>query len=375
MTDVTLRRSRSVPASDATVAEAGEPRFAIEGREIGTAHAPYVIAEIGVNHDGDVARGRALVRAAHEAGAHAVKFQFFEADRLMSEDSRLARYQADAGERDPRDMLRAYETPVDAMSVMVRDARSLGMHPIVTVFSESLVAAAESFGVAAYKVASPDIIHRPLIEALLRTGRPVILSTGASDAAEIRRAAGWVGAGDAAARVAFLHCVSSYPTADADASLRGIMDLASWTCAVVGYSDHTTSIDTGGLAVVAGATLLEKHLTYDRTARGPDHAASLDPAQFAEYARLAARAHAMLGAGKAVLPAEADVRAVSRQSIVAARTLAAGTVLKADDLVVKRPGTGIPPFRMQALVGRTLRRTVQGNRVLHEEDLAEGGQT
>lgn len=367
MNSRSLSATGSASGASAT-ARRSSPHFAIEGHEIGPRHEPYVIAEIGVNHDGNIVRGQDLVRAAHDAGANAVKLQFFEADQLMSDDSVLARYQREAGATDPREMLREFELPIELMSMMVKDARDYGMHPIVTVFSESLVEIAESLDVAAYKVASPDIIHRPLIEALVRAGRPIIFSTGASDREEIVRAKQW--AGDAT--VAFLHCVSAYPTADEDASLRGIGDLAEWTGSVVGYSDHTTSTDTGGLAVVAGASLLEKHLTYDRNATGPDHSASLDGPAFAEYMRLAQRAHRMLGSGKVVLPAEADVRAVSRQSLVAARPLAAGSVLTAEDLVVKRPGSGIAPFRMGAVVGRTLRRAVEANRVLRDEDLVEG---
>jgi N,N'-diacetyllegionaminate synthase len=343
-------------------------RLSIRGREIGNGLAPYVISEIGVNHDGNVVRGQDLVRAAHRAGADAVKFQLFEADLLMSEDSRLARYQAEAGATDPREMLREYELPIEIMSLLVTEARDLGMAPIVTVFSEALLAGAESMDVAAYKVASPDIIHRPLIEALSRTERPLILSTGAAEREEIERACGWLAGRDAA----FLHCVSSYPTSDADASLSGIRSLAEWTGSVVGYSDHTTGVDTGALAVVAGAAILEKHLTYDRTAVGPDHAASLDPSQFAEYVRLARRAFDMLGCGKRVLPSEADVRSVSRQSLVATRDLPEGCVLSASDLTVKRPGTGIAPYRLASTIGRRVRHPVAADRVLREDDLEEG---
>lgn len=341
-------------------------RFCIENRVIGPGLDPYVIAEIGVNHDGNIVRGQDLVQAAHAAGADAVKLQFFEADRLMSDDSRLARYQAEAGATDPREMLREFELPIELMSMLVRDARDLGLQPIVTVFSDSLVKEAESLDVAAYKVASPDIINRPLIDALLRTGRPIIFSTGAADADEIRRARGWVGAASAA----YLHCVSAYPTGEDDASLAGVAELARWTRAVVGYSDHTTAVDSGALAVAAGASILEKHLTYDRHAPGPDHSASMDPKQFVEYVRLVRRAHRMLGEGKRVLPAEADVRAVSRQSLVASRALKAGERIGAEDLVVKRPGTGIAPFRLESIIGRTLKRNVAADRVLRDEDVA-----
>ncbi|MBL9148493.1 MAG: N-acetylneuraminate synthase family protein [Phycisphaerae bacterium] len=344
--------------------------FAIEARTIGDGAPTYVIAEIGVNHDGDVARGRELVRLASEVGADAVKFQLFDAVSLMSADAAFAAYQRDLGAKDPRAMLAALELAPAAMAELCALARSCGVHPIVTVFNVELVDAAERMGVAAYKSASPDVIHRPLLEAMSGTGRPLIVSTGAADLDEIRRAGAWL-RGRAAA---WLQCVSSYPTPDARAALGGMRDIRRAVGAsghgVVGYSDHTTSIDTGALAVAAGAEILEKHLTYDRAARGPDHAASLDPGQFAEYVRLVRRAEAMLGQGKVVLEIEADVRRVSRQSLVATRAIRRGESLSARDLCAKRPGTGIPPWRLRETVGRVAARDIAPDHVLREEDLA-----
>lgn len=340
--------------------------FAIEGRSIGGDCPPYVIAEIGVNHDGDKARGVELVRAAHAAGADAVKFQLFDAELLMSADARFAAYQKALGAADPRAMLKSLELPTGAMAELCAEARRIGLHPIVTVFSTQLVAAAESMHLAAYKSASPDVIHRPLLEAMSATGRPLIVSTGASDLSEIGRAAEWL----RGRSVAWLQCVSSYPTPDASASLRGIASIAAVTRGVVGYSDHTNAIDTGGLAVAAGAAILEKHLTYDRRANGPDHAASLDATQFAEYVRLARRARSMLGDAKHVLEIERDVRTVSRQSLVATRALHPGERVGAADVTVKRPGTGIAPWRRDETIGRTLVRGVRVDQVLCDEDFA-----
>jgi N-acetylneuraminate synthase/N,N'-diacetyllegionaminate synthase len=341
--------------------------FAIGGRSIGPGCPPYIVAEIGVNHDGNMVRGQDLVRAAKQAGADAVKFQVFEADRLLSLDAVLARYQEAAGATDPRDMLRELELPIELLDMLCREARDAGLHAITTVFSTELVSGAETLGVDAYKTASPDIVHRPLLERLADTGRPLIVSTGGATLAEVERARGWLGR----RTIGLLQCVSSYPTPDDEAALGGIAELArAVPGVVVGYSDHTTSVDSGALAVAAGACILEKHITYDRTAVGPDHAASLDPAQFVEYVRLAHRAHRMLGRGKSVRPIEGDVRSVSRQSLVLARSMRAGERLAAADLVVKRPGTGIAPFRIGEIVGRALVRDVDVDRVLRDEDLA-----
>jgi N,N'-diacetyllegionaminate synthase len=344
--------------------------FSIESRAIGDGAPAYVIAEIGVNHDGDVSRGRELVEHARRVGADAVKFQLFDANALMSADAAFAAYQEGLGAKDPRAMLAALELAPRAMGELCAYARARGVHPIVTVFNVDLVAEAERMGVAAYKSASPDVIHRPLLDAMSATGRPLIVSTGAADLDEIRRAGAWL-RGRAAA---WLQCVSSYPTPEERAALGGMHDVRRAVAAaghhVVGYSDHTTSVDTGALAVAAGAAILEKHLTFDRAARGPDHSASLDPDQFAEYVRLVRRAESMLGQGKVVLEIEADVRRVSRQSLVATRRIARGETIADRDLCAKRPGTGIPPWRLRETVGRVAAREIAPDHVLREEDLA-----
>ncbi|MBX3405284.1 MAG: N-acetylneuraminate synthase family protein [Phycisphaeraceae bacterium] len=344
----------------------------IRDRHIGPGHAPYLIAELGVNHDGSVVRAIDLARAAHAAGADAIKLQFFRTDLLMSRAAKLAAYQKVAGETDPVAMLRRLELSANGLARVLAAARSLGVHAIVTIFSVELVAEAEAAAAAhggwdAYKTASPDIIHRPLLEALAATKRPLIVSTGASTMAEVTRAVEWLGDAQRETRLAFLQCVSSYPTPDHLAALDGIGALAAALPKVpIGYSDHTASEAMGALAVAAGACILEKHFTYDRSARGPDHAASLDAAGFACYVAHAREACARHGrvdsaaprspaaACKAVQPIERDVRTVSRQSIVSRGALPAGHVLTRHDLTFKRPGTGIPPYALDFVLGARL---------------------
>ncbi len=351
----------------------------INARDIDSSQDVYVIAELGVNHDGAVERALEMVDAAADAGADAVKTQWFEAERLMSKASRLAGYQQAAGERDPAQMLRRLQLSRDEMARVVERAKARSVHAIVTVFSHDLVADASTLGWDAYKTASPDIVHRPLIDALLDTGKPLILSTGASTLDEVTRAVGWARA--ARSRLALLQCVSAYPTPPAHASLAGIRALADATGLTVGYSDHTREEDTGALAVAIGARLLEKHFTYDRNAQGPDHSASLDPAGFARYVRAARAARVdppvldpddpRLGpCAKRVLDCEQDVRAVSRQSIVTRTPLAQGHTLTLSDLTVKRPGLALPPYRLHDVLGRRLAHDVDADTPLREEDLA-----
>lgn len=358
----------------------------IAGREVGRGSSPFVIAEIGVNHDGSVERAVELVRAAAAAGADAAKFQLFRADDLMSRASKLAAYQASAGERDPIEMLRRLELSTDQLRPAVEECRRAGIAAIVTVFSVGLVREAEALGVDAYKSASPDIVHKPLLEAMASTGRPLIVSTGASTIDEVTHALGWLRRSSGS--LALLQCVSSYPTPEGMEELAGVRALSRVFEGPVGYSDHTPGIETGARAVLAGATILEKHLTHDRGAAGPDHSASLDPAGFAAYVRLArevvtsgrlAREEKLrairgeprvpLSSMKRVLPIEADVRTLSRQSLTTVRDLPAGHVIRREDLTIKRPGTGLEPWRLESVIGRRLAGDVAGDMPLCEKDL------
>jgi len=337
-------------------------------REIGPGHAPYVIAEIGVNHDGEVGRALMLTDAAADAGADAVKLQLFETDRLMSRAAKLAAYQKNAGETDPLAMLRRLELSIDDMARVVDRAHARGIHAIVTVFSVELVEVAERLEWDAYKSASPDIINRPLLEAMADTGKALIVSTGASELDEVTRAAGWLeGIRD---RLAFLQCVSSYPAPER--ALGGIAAIHRATGLPTGYSDHTPDIDTGAVAAALGACVLEKHLTYDRLAQGPDHAASLEPKGMAAYVRAAraVRCPKPEGAGaKGVLVCERDVREVSRQSLVSTRVLREGDVLTREMLTIKRPGAGMPPYMLSEMIGRRVVRVVEMDVPIVREDV------
>lgn len=328
---------------------------------------PYVIAEVGVNHDGSLDRALELVDAAADAGASAVKFQYFHTDLLMSRASRLAAYQARAGEEDPFSMLRRLELNAEQLAHACFRAHQRGIHAILSVFSVSLVGEANLTNWDAYKSASPDIVNRPLLEALQATEKPLIVSTGAASPDEIERAAGWLRRHEAV----FLHCVSAYPTPDAHAALGAIRDVARLTGRPAGYSDHTTGVDTGALAVAAGARVLEKHLTYSCAAKGPDHAASLEPSQMARYIELARRARLLVGdEHKRVLDVERDVREASRQSIVATRNIPRGRQIQPGDLTIKRPGGGIPPFMLHEVIGRVAARDIEHDMPLRHGDLS-----
>jgi len=338
----------------------------VGSRPIDAEGPTYVIAEIGVNHDGCLDRALELVGAAADAGADAVKFQWFEAERLVGDPDAIADYQRRANVANQHEMLRRLELDREAMARLVEETHRRGLHAMVTVFSEALIPIAAEIPWDAWKTASPDLVHRPLLDRLAADGRPMFVSTGASDLAEVMRAHDWLG--DASA--VFLHCVSAYPTPESAAGLGAIGSIAGVTGRPAGYSDHTGELTTGGLAVAAGAVVLEKHLTWNRDAEGPDHAASLDPAGFAGYVDFVRRARSAIGDGmKRPDPIESDVRRVARQSLRAARSLPSGTRLSATDIAVKRPGDGIEPWRFEEIVGRELRVALEPDAPINEGDL------
>ena len=343
-----------------------DDQYLVDGREPCGIADPFVIAEIGVNHDGDPARAESLVDAAAEAGADAVKFQWFEPRRLLSRSAGLAAYQAAAGEHDPITMLDRLRLDADGLERARLRVVHHGLRSVVTVFSPELVEEADRLAWDLYKTASPDVVNRPLLEAVSSTGRPLIISTGGATVSEVGLALEWI----PERRPTLLHCVSSYPTPLESSALGGIRALARAFGMTVGYSDHTVSVHAGGLAVAAGARVLEKHLTWNRDAEGPDHAASLEPEAFGEYVRFARQSARMLGASdKIPSPLEQDVMATSRQSVAVLRDVPADQVLVFEDLTTMRPGTGVPAAALATFVGCRTRCALEAGTLLDPASL------
>lgn len=337
----------------------------INRRKIGPSRPTFVIAEIGVNHDGSLIRALELVRIASQCGADAVKLQIFSARSLMHGSSSFASYQKDrCADADPSAMLRKYELREEALRELVGAIRNLGMAPLATPFSPADVDTIESLDLPAVKIASPDIVNRVLLQRAAETHRPMLVSAGAATMNEVSDAVEWLREWNA--RFALLHCISSYPTPTDQANLCWIGEMGSWFDVPIGYSDHTTEVHSGAIAVAFGACIIEKHLTYDRTAPGPDHAASADPRQFAQYVAMIRSADSMRGtSGKRVLDIERDVRKVSRQSLVLSRPLGAGDIVREADVTVQRPGTGIPAAEITMAIGRRAARPLAAGTLLN----------
>lgn len=341
--------------------------------EPATASPVFVIAEAGVNHNGELGKALALVDAAADAGADAVKFQTFKAEMLVSRFAARAAYQ----ERNLPDgstqleMIRRLELDEAAHRALQARARERGIEFLSTPFDEESLAMLVRLGVPRLKLSSGEVTNKPLLQAAARAGLPLILSTGMSTLEEAGQAVAWVRAAAPACPLTLLHCLTEYPAPPAEVNLRAMRTLRDAFGVPVGYSDHTMGIEVSLAAVALGACLVEKHLTLDRGLPGPDHKASLEPAEFKALVAGVRAVEAALGDGvKRVAPSEAANRAVGRRSVVAARALSAGHVLTAEDIAIKRPGDGIPPAQAEAVLGRALRRPVALDEVLTWEALA-----
>jgi N,N'-diacetyllegionaminate synthase len=343
------------------------PAFQIGPAIVGPGANAYVIAEAGVNHDGDAGRARELIHAAAEAGADAVKFQVFSAARLVTREAPAAQYQKAAVQAVTQyEMLSRLELSWEEFAALAAYAGRQGIEFLATPFSVADLDFLVSLKVRAIKLASPDIVNAELLDCAARSGLPVIASTGAADFAEIaagvecfRRACAYEGCTITPGPLALLHCVSSYPASEDEANLGAIRTLSDTFGVVSGFSDHTESLTMGGYAVTAGARIVEKHLTLDRTRPGPDHAFSLDPSMMAEYIHNIRRAESFLGDGRiTVSDSQREVRRLARGSVVAACDIHPGDLLTRAMLTVKRPGDGIAPLELSSLLGRRARKEI-----------------
>lgn len=335
----------------------------------------FVIAEAGVNHDGDLARALALCDAAKAAGADAVKFQTFRAEDLVVPGAPTAAYQQrQTGAQDQFAMLRQLELSPQQHERIRDHCAAIDIEFFSTPFSRAAVDLLVALGVRRMKLPSGELTHRALVEHACATGLPVLLSTGMATLAEVRETLSWVrGVRPALDDVTVLHCTSAYPAPDPALNLRAIPTMREELGLPVGYSDHSTGIEAALAAVSLGATVVEKHLTLDRSLPGPDHAASLEPPEFAAMVRGIRRIASMLGDGiKVPRPEEQDAARVARRSIVAAVDIPAGATLDAAMLACRRPATGIPPGDWERVVGSTTRHAVAAGTVLQWDQLRRG---
>ncbi len=336
----------------------------LNGRAVGRGHPPYVIAEIGANHNGETGLALRLIDEAQACGADAVKFQSWSRSSLISsaEYRRNTRYGPDGNGHDGLEAeVERYQLSEEQHRAIAAHCDQRGITFLSSVFSPREVALVDEIGAPAFKVASMDVNNLPLLACVARRGKPVLLSTGMASLGEIERAVG-VLSREGAGAVILLHCVSTYPTPPADVHLRNIPMLSQTFDVPVGYSDHALGAAVPIAAAALGACVIEKHFTLDRAMPGWDHAISADPAELRTITAGARDAFLALGTGvRRVGPTEIEKRRAFRRRAVAARALARGARLTLDDLDFKRPGTGIGPDEVGYLIGRTLARDIDAD--------------
>lgn len=341
----------------------------------------FVIAEIGVNHNGSEALAIEMIDAAAACGADAVKFQSFNADKLVVRGAEKADYQKrETGDGDQHSMLRQLEMSGPMHVRLAEHSRQTGIEFMSTPFDEDAARFLVSLGMARVKVSSAEITNHPFLQYLAGFDVPLILSTGMASMCEVEAAVDVIRTTrlaqgrrtDLARVLTLLHCTSNYPARLQDVNLKAMQTMHDRTGLPVGYSDHTEGILVSAAAVGMGASVLEKHFTLDRMLDGPDHKASLEPDQFAAMVRQIRDLECALGSAEKVpAPSELPVRDLVRRSIVVDKTLARGSRLSREDLVFLRPGTGISPSELDRVTGMKLARSVQAGEMLHWEDLEQ----
>jgi len=330
------------------------PCIEIPGRKIGPGHPCFIIAEAGVNHNGNLDLALKLVDAASAGGADAVKFQTFMADRLVTKNAPKAGYQmrsiGDVGTQ--YDMLKRLELTEEDHRALTAHCKSRGVLFLSTPFDEGSCDFLESLGLPAFKLPSGELTNLPFLAHVAGKGKPIILSTGMATLQEVDAAVETL-ARSGNNQFVLLQCVSEYPADPAEANLRAMASMRSLFGFPVGFSDHTPGIAAAITAAALGACVVEKHFTLDREMPGPDHRASLEPAELAEMVRGIRVAESALGDGEQRPGAgEAATARGVRQRLAAACYISAGTVLGPEHLAAKRPGTGIPPVMRVRLLGR-----------------------
>jgi N,N'-diacetyllegionaminate synthase len=331
--------------------------ISIAGRDIGPGHPPYVIGEIGINHDGNVETALKMIDAARDAGVDALKMQTFRTDKFLAKSSPYF------------DLLRGAELSADDLVRVLKHANQVGITMFSAVFDEGSADMWEAMGAAAYKVASCDITHLPLLKHIARLKKPMIVSTGGATLEEARVALRAIREASKDTPVAFLHCVSHYPTVPAECNLACMATMRQELGTPVGFSDHSVGDVVSIAASALGAELIEKHFTHDCEAPGPDHALSVDPAGLKELVANVHAAFASVGhKEKAPVESRETITAI-RRSVTLSKGVSEGQILTRDMLEVKRPGHGIAPKDIDQVVGRMVKSRFETDHTLTWDDL------
>lgn len=342
----------------------------IGDRLVGVGQPCFIIAEAGVNHNGDIALAKRLVDAAARCGCDAVKFQSFIIEDLVSSAAEMAGYQAESmGHRGKQaEMLGPLVLSNDQHALLKEYCRDRGIMYLCTPYEDRSMEFLDQIDVAAFKLASTDTTNLPFLKRTARKGRPVILSTGMSTMEEVSLAVDVLYSEGLKGKVVLLHATTQYPTPLSNVNLRAMETLRTTFDCPVGFSDHTSGIGVGPWAAAAGAVMVEKHITLDRNMTGPDHLASLAVADLGAFVRQIRDVEIALGDGvKRPMPGEIDNKVWMQKSIVARRTIPRGATITESDIVCKRPSTGLAPRFFSDLVGKRVVQRIEADHPVTRE--------
>jgi N-acetylneuraminate synthase len=338
---------------------------------VGPSQPCFIIAEAGVNHNGDVEIAKRMIKVAAEAGANAVKFQTFKAEKLVTRDTPKAKYQQEAEVQTESqfEMLRRLELSCEDHTELMQYCKKQGILFMSTPFDEESADFLDQLGMEVFKVPSGEITNLPFLDHVGRIGRPMIISTGMSKLGEVEAALDTInrtGNHD----LVLLHCVSDYPAQPRDVNLWAMKTMARAFRVPVGFSDHTMGIEVSLAAVAIGAIVIEKHFTLDRALPGPDHQASSVPEELKNLVRGIRVVESALGTGrKQPVASEKEIAQVVRRSLVAATDIPAGTVLADHMIAIRRPGTGLSPEKKKEIIGKRLKVALSAGTLLRWEIL------
>ncbi|MBO6587230.1 MAG: N-acetylneuraminate synthase [Gracilimonas sp.] len=342
---------------------------------IKTVHV-YIIAEAGVNHNGDIQKAIELIEAANQAGADAVKFQSFNADKLVSKSAKKAKYQSEnmgGSDNSQYNMLKSLELSEEDHSTLIKECEKRGIQFLSTAFDADGIDFLSNLGLPVFKSPSGEITNYPFLKRLAKNGKPVILSTGMAHMEEVKAAVQVLtNHGLDKKDITVLHCNTEYPTPMEDVNLKAMNTIRDELGVEVGYSDHTLGIEVPIAAVALGAKIIEKHFTLDRNLPGPDHRASLEPGELKDMV-LAIRniEQAISGIGKKE-PSESEKKniKIARKSIHTLKPLKKGHIISEVDIIPLRPANGISPMKWNEVIGKKVIRDLKENEMLTDQDIA-----
>ena len=331
----------------------------IGSKLVGERRPVFIVAEAGVNHNGSVRLAKKLIDMAKNAGADAVKFQMFSAEKLVTKTAAKAAYQKKVLGKTQYEMLKKLELSKNDFRALKKHAEKLGIIFLVSPFDEEAVDFLDEIGVPAFKVASGELTNLPFLDYVARKNKPIILSTGMSTLPEIKEAVNTIKKTENK-KIILLHCVSNYPAKLEDSNLKAIQTMKKIFNLPIGYSDHTLGIAACIAAAALEACLIEKHVTLDKNLPGPDHKASIDSDELRELIQRVREVEKVLGsAEKKPAKSEIEIKLIARKSIVAKTNIKKGTAIARAMLTYKRPGDGLAPKFLGKVVGKVARADIK----------------